>query len=259
MNKVVSAVQNLYNECGITDPLELPIETIISSKNILIKEEQIDGAEGRIIMKEHFGIITINSSIDFYPKKRFILAHELGHFELHRHFKKGFSDNDETLNHSSQPYFSQEEIEANEFAAEFLMPSELFAKECKGKVFSHKVIEYLADKFQVSKTATILKFVKNGNHPVFVVCCQGNKMKWFNKSDDWRYYSQFSKGLSPPSGSVACEVFQKGFSDYREKESQQIWKSDWFIMRDDEVDSKFYEYCLFVPYLNYMISVIWEK
>jgi Zn-dependent peptidase ImmA (M78 family) len=261
MSKAIAAVKKLYYECGITDPLELPIETIISSKNILIKEELIDGADGRILMNEDSGVITLNSAIEFYPRKRFILAHELGHFELHRHLKKGFSDNDETLNHSSQPYFIQEEVEANEFAAEFLMPTELFATECFKKVFNHTVIENIAERFQVSKTAAILKFVKkdNGNHPVFIMCCQDNQMKWFKKSDDWRYYSLFKKGLPPPSGSVAYEVFKKGISYYGDEATQQIWKSDWFEMKDDEPDSKFYEYCMFVPSFNYMISVIWEK
>lgn len=261
MSKAVNAVKKLYNECGIKDPLELSIETIVASKNILIKEEEIDGADGRILMNEDSGVITLNSSIEFYPKKRFILAHELGHFELHRHLKRGFTDNDETLNHSHQPYFSQEEVEANEFAAEFLMPTEMFANECNGKVFNHKVIEHLATKFNVSKTAAILKFVmkNNGNHPIFVVCCQDNKMKWYKKSYDWLYYSHFRKELPPPSGSVAFEVFKKGISYYGEDASQQIWKSDWFEMNDDESDSKFYEYCLFVTSLNYMISVIWEK
>lgn len=261
MSKAVAAVKKLYYECGIADPLDLSIETIIGSKNILIKEEEIDGADGRILMKEDSGVITLNSAIDFYPKKRFILAHELGHFELHRHLKKGFSDNDETLNHSYQNYFNQEEVEANEFAAEFLMPTELFAKECFKKVFNHKVIEHLATRFQVSKTAAILKFAKkdNGNHPVFIVCCQDNKMKWFKPSYDWRYFSFFKKDLPPPSGSVAFEVFKRGISYYGEDATQQIWKSDWFDMKEDEDDSKFYEYCLFVPSLNYMISVIWEK
>jgi len=261
MSKAISAVKKIYDECGITDPLQLPIEVIINSKNIIIKEEEIDGAEGRILMTENSGIITLNSSIDFEPKKRFILAHELGHFELHRHLKKGFSDNDETLNHSYQKNFSSEEVEANEFAAEFLMPTELFSKECKNQVFSHKVIEHLANRFQVSKTAAILKFVKkdNGNHPVFVVCCQDNKMKWFKKSDDFYYYSLFQRNLPPPTGTVAFEVFKKGIYYYGEEGTQQIWKSDWFEMKDDEPESKFFEYCLYVKSLNYMISVIWEK
>lgn len=99
---------------------------------------------------------------------------------MHLYKKNGFTDNDETQNHSSQPFLSQEDVEANEFAAEFLMPTEMFAKECKGKVFNHKVIEHLAAKFEVSKTAAILKLVKKGNdnHPIFVLCCQDNKMKW---------------------------------------------------------------------------------
>lgn len=160
MTKVITTVKKIYDECGISDPLQLPIEVIINSKNIIIKEEKIDGAEGRILMKDNSGIITINSSIDIPAKKRFILAHELGHFELHRHLNKGYSDNDETLNHSYQINFSLEEVEANEFASEFLMPTELFYSECKGKVFNHKVIDHLANRFQVSKTATILKFVK---------------------------------------------------------------------------------------------------
>jgi Zn-dependent peptidase ImmA (M78 family) len=261
MIKAIAAVKKVYDECGVTDPLQLPIEVIIGSKNILIKEEEIDGADGRILMTGNSGVITLNSKIDFAPKKRFILAHELGHFEMHRHLKKGFSDNDETLNHSYQTNFNAEEVEANEFAAEFLMPTELFSKECHKKVFSHKVIEHLATRFQVSKTATILKFVKkdNGNHPIFVVCCQDNKMKWFKMSHDWRHYSLFQKGAPPPDGTVANEVFKKGISYYGEEASQQIWKADWFVTKDDEEEIKFFEYCLFVPSLNYMISVIWEK
>lgn len=261
MNRAIAAAKRVYVECGITDPLQLPISVIINSKNIIIKEEEIDGADGRILMNKHSGIITVNSSIEYPPKKRFILAHELGHFELHRQIKYGFSDNDETLNHSYQNNFSLEEVEANEFAAEFLMPTNLFNFECRGKVFSHKVIEHLANRFQVSKSAAILKFVKkdNGNHPIFIVCCQDNKMKWFKKSDDWRYYSLFKRGLPPPPGTVADEVFKKGISYFGEEATQQIWKCDWFIMKDDEVNSKFFEYCLFVPSLNYLISVIWEK
>lgn len=260
MSKAIAAVKAIYNDCGITDPLELTIEEIIHSKNILIKVEAIEGADGRILMRDNSAIITINSDIDFNPKKRFILAHELGHFELHRFSRKLYNDNDETLNHSYQKYFSIEEVEANEFASEFLMPTKLFHAECIGKVFNPTIFNHLANRFQVSKTAAILKYAMkdNGNHPIFIVCCQNNKMKWFKMSHDWKYYSLFSKGLSPPTGSIAYEVFQNGMSNYND-EYNIIWKSDWFVLKKDEPDSEFFEYCFFVPILNYMISVIWEK
>lgn len=259
--KAIAAAKRIYDDCGIVDPMQLPLETVINSRNIIIKEEEIEGADGRILMNEDSGIITINSKISIPTKKRFILAHELGHFELHRNKQKGFNDTDETLNHWYHHSYSTEEIEANEFAAEYLMPSDIFRHECEGKSFNHEVIGYLANRFQVSKTAAILKFVKtnNGNHPVFVVCCQNNKMKWFKRSDDFYHYSLFDSNLEPPTGTVAYEVFQKGIGYYGEEGTQQIWKSDWFKMKDDEPDSEFFEYCLFVKSYNYMISVIWEK
>jgi Zn-dependent peptidase ImmA (M78 family) len=256
-----AAVIKVYDECGITDPFQLPLETIITSKNIIIKEEKIEGAEGRIVMTKNSGIITLNSDIDLPGKKRFILAHELGHFEMHRNLSTGFNETDQSLNHWYHKKLNPLEVEANEFAAEFLMPTELFQNECKGKIFNHKVIAHLANRFQVSKTAAILKFVKkdNGNHPIFVVCCQDNKMKWFKKSDDFYHYSLFESNLPPPPGSVSHEVFEKGIAYYGEESTQPIWKSDWFVMKDDEPESAFFEYCLFVKSFNYMISVIWER
>lgn len=258
LSKAVLAVKRLYEECGLIDPLDLSLETILNSKNIILKEEEMDGADGRIIMKENSAVITVNSKIDFVNKKRFAAVHELGHFELHKKNKNIYNDTEETFDQWYQTNFSAEEIEANEFAAEFLMPSEIFQRECKGKKFGPDVIEYLSNRFQVSKTAATLRFAKYGNYPVFVVNCKDNKMKWFKKSDDWHYYSLFEKDLPPPSGTVAYEVFTKRTIYPRNELKQDIWKSDWFVMKSGERDTKFYEYCLFVPSFNYSLSVIWE-
>src|SRR5689334_5578831 len=85
------------------------------------------------------------------------------------------------------------EEEANDFAAEFLMPSEIFYEEFRHKKFSPKVIANLAERFQTSKTATILKFVKRGYHPVVIVYCKNNKMQWWKASHDFKYFLEFKK------------------------------------------------------------------
>jgi len=259
ISKATIEVQKLFDECGITDPLEIPIETIVSSKNLLLKEEKLDGCEGRIIMKGDSGIITINSNIESIIKKRFAIAHELGHFILHRNKNIVFNDNEEVFLNWYQEKFSKEEIEANEFAAEFLMPTSLFQKECSGKKFGPNIIDSLANRFQVSKTAAILRFVKCGNHPVCVVYCRDNKIKWFKSSEDFKYFLEFQRNAPPPEDSVAFELFTSANKYFGDERKQQIWKSTWLRMRDDEENTKFYEFCLFAKSYNYSLSIIWEN
>jgi hypothetical protein len=175
---------------------------------------------------------------------------------MHRKLVPIFIDTEEDLINWYKA--GPQEMAANEFASEFLMPSELFAKECERKKFSPSVIEHLASRFKVSKSAAILKFVKRGNHPVFIVYCKDNKMRWWKKSDDFLYYSKFESDTEPPAGTVAYELFTTNKVYFGDEKKQDIWKSDWFEMKDDEHDKRFYEYCLYVKSYNYTISVIWE-
>jgi len=256
--KAEIAAQRILDECGITEPLQLELEVILTSKNLIVKEEEMEGADGRIVMGENGGVVTINSQISIPAKKRFVLAHELGHFELHRTKSRIFNDDDDTLNRWYEKNSSSEETEANEFAAEFLMPSDIFYGECKGKKFSPVVIENLATRFQVSKTAAILRFVKQGNHPICVVYCKDNRMKWWKKSEDFRYFLNFNYNQKPPANSVAYEIFTTPNRYYGDEQQQKILKSTWFELKRDERDTIFYEFCLFASSYNYTLSVLWE-
>jgi len=257
-SKAELKAKEVLDACGLTDPTEEMLPRIIMGRKAFYEERPLDGKEGEIVSVGGRSIITINSAIQFETKKRFAAAHELGHYEMHKDIKPIFSDTEEDLMnwYRGGPH----EVEANEFASEFLMPSEVFYGECARKKFEPKVIEHLANRFQVSKTATILKFVKRGNHPVFVVYCKDGKMKWWKKSDDFYHFSLFQYDAPPPTSSVAFEVFSRKRSYYGEEAKQDIWKSDWFQIKSDrDTDSRFYEYCLFAGSYNYTLSVIWEK
>lgn len=79
-------------------------------------------------------------------------------------------------------------------------------------------------------------------------------------TEDFRYFLQFEKGNPPPTGSVAYELFTTNKTYTGDESKQDIWKSDWLrVKNEDEADSKFFEYCLFVRSYNYSISVIWGK
>ena len=71
----------------IKDIYQLDIMSIVGYKEIPVIEKEIKNAEARLQQVEDSGIITINNKISEEGQKRFALAHELGHFELHRGIK----------------------------------------------------------------------------------------------------------------------------------------------------------------------------
>lgn len=255
--KAELVAKKVLNECGLDSPTELPMNEIILGRKAFYEEVPLHGKEGEIVSVGNKSIIQVNSNIQFEAKKRFAAAHELGHYEMHRNLRPIFSDTEEDLMNWYKA--GPQEVEANEFAAEFLMPSEKFHKECERKKFGPDVIAHLANYFLVSKTAAILRFVKRGNHPVFIVYCKDNKMKWWKKSDDFYHYSLFESNEPPPTGSVAYELFTTKKVYTGDELKQQVWKGDWFKLKNDEEETPFFEYCLFAKSYNYSISVIWEK
>lgn len=256
-SKAEIAARIVLDNCGIDDPTSVSLKTIILSQKAFYEEVSLDGKEGEIVSVGGRSIISVNANIAYEGKKRFATAHELGHFIMHRNILPVFCDTEEQL----MSWYSggSHEQEANQFASEFLMPSHIFYKECEKKRFGPDVIDHLASRFLVSKTAAILKFVERGNHPVFIVYCKDGLMKWWKKSKDFYHFCKFRRDAPPPSGTVASEIFAKQKIYVGDEAKQDIWKSDWFELKDDEADSRFFEYCLYAPSYNFTISVIWEK
>jgi Zn-dependent peptidase ImmA (M78 family) len=115
---------------------------------------------GMIYVKDGVPIIGVNS-LHHPNRQRFTIAHELGHLELHRqmitssvHVDKNFP----ALMRDPKSATGTEllEIQANQFAAELLMPRTLIDQALAGNQFDiddDGPIEELAKKFRVSKQA----------------------------------------------------------------------------------------------------------
>lgn len=95
-------------------------------------------------------------------RRRFTIAHELGHLLLHKdeklhideRFPIGFRDGVSSLAEDDN------EIEANQFASELLMPLEFLAKDLKDlslDMESEEAIAELANRYQVSLQAMTIR------------------------------------------------------------------------------------------------------
>jgi Zn-dependent peptidase ImmA (M78 family) len=97
-------------------------------------------------------------------RKRFTVAHELGHLLLHGYTSPHADRRLMLRDARSSEGSTFEEIEANQFAAELLMPRELVLKEAKGVSVEYEMdaaseekldnlVDALAGKFKVSSHA----------------------------------------------------------------------------------------------------------
>ncbi|WP_430404254.1 ImmA/IrrE family metallo-endopeptidase [Fluviicola sp.] len=258
MSKGKIAAQKLMNECGIDDPTEFPLDLIAFGRGATIIEKPLGNSEGRIVFGKKKTIITINSDIHYPSKKRFVLAHEIGHLEMHRNQPLIHNDTDATLEYFKS---GNQETEANEFASELLMPESLFKKECKGKKFGPDLIRSLAERFQTSITSVAYRYFEIGDHPICLFYTLNNKVQYWKRPDNYPYFIIDRTKLAPPDDSVAAEFFDKQKIYPKEQSKQQIWKSTWFVLHDRENDNdfKFYEYCIITPAYNTVLSIVWEE
>lgn len=245
-------------ECGIDDPTEFPLDLIVFGRGATLIEKPLSNSEGRIVFGARKAIITINSEIEYPGKKRFVIAHELGHYEMHRNLIVMHNDTDATLEFFKS---GDQEAEANQFASELLMPEALFKKECKGKKFSPDLLRTLAEKFQTSITSVAYRYFKLGDHPICLFYSFNNQVKYWMRPDEYPHFVIDRKRLPPPEDSVAAEFFKDGKIYKKEDSKQQIWKSTWFELKHWENDSdfKFYEYCIVTPKYKTVLSIVWEE
>ncbi len=252
-NNPVIAARETLNCLGWTKPGDLELEEMVFALGANLKETKLEGSEGRIIMDKSSAIISVDSSIRIPGKRNFVIAHEIGHFRLHRFNSKLFSDTDKTLSdwHNKEAV----ENEANIFATEFLMPTHLFHEKINHKRLSLDLIIKTAEYFRVSYTACALRYIRLGDYPSMVVYSENSTIRWKQCSDDFpfqflRLYEKvpvytvagdFFVGNGIEEKPVKVDVIQWFPEDF---EAQQ--KSDWQI----------YEQCFQVAD-NGVISVLW--
>src|SRR3989344_6302879 len=75
--------REIIRSLNIENASDIDIEAIAMERGAIVIEGHLKGADGRLSVLGSRGLITVKHEIREFRKKRFIIAHELGHFELH--------------------------------------------------------------------------------------------------------------------------------------------------------------------------------
>jgi Zn-dependent peptidase ImmA (M78 family) len=166
-------VMQLLSEAGITDA-PVDVESIARSLGADVNYSPADDSlSGFLLRNEETGTAVIGVNSEQHPlRQRFTVAHELGHYLLHANERvhvdrreAGFQV--KLRNETSSAGTDVEEMEANLFAAQLLMPAEFLRRDLAGyeslDVFEDDpLINYLKDKYQVSIRALTIRLTRLG-------------------------------------------------------------------------------------------------
>lgn len=157
-SEAMSAAQELLKQFAV-DALPVPIERIARSLGIHLEYAALDDElSGLAYVRDDVPIIGINM-LHAPNRQRFTLAHELAHIQLHRseleeavHVDRGPLRRDALAAEGVDPI----EIEANTFAAEFLMPTQMLVSALETNpvdLEDDKAVSAIAKRFSVSDAA----------------------------------------------------------------------------------------------------------
>lgn len=169
ISKIEQRAEDIIEESGFTE-LPIKVEKIAEKLSIRIKKSPSDEFSGLLIFRDSgkSALIALNSE-EPETRQRFTVAHEIGHFLLHksheafvdflpshRRNKTSIHGSEELSKEEIQYLQSPKEKEANAFAAALLMPRNTLIKDLKkykSTVLTEVDILTLASKYNVSEDA----------------------------------------------------------------------------------------------------------
>lgn len=214
--------RGVLRELGITDPEEIDVALIAAEYNAFVQEMPLSGTDGMMVRKNDKAIITVRSTIPESGKKRFVIAHELGHVLMHKDTRQAdlcTAGEVDKLSYSK----SKEELEANYFAAELLMPDPMFTAAIDHSIdpaFSE--IGRLANKFNTTLSATAIQYVKYNSEPCAFIISKDLMNPWFFCTENFGF--QLERRKKVHAYTCAHEVVKTGARIYRDsKISAGTW------------------------------------
>jgi Zn-dependent peptidase ImmA (M78 family) len=161
MKNIMGRVQQLLVSASVHEP-PVPVERLAREAGAVVSYQPFDAEDisGLLYRAEHASpVIGVNSN-NAKVRQRFTIAHELGHLLLQdgqalileRHLQVNFRDK------TSSTASNQDEIEANQFAAELLMPREFLERGLESLLAGRPLtdsdlVRKLAVRFEVSQQA----------------------------------------------------------------------------------------------------------
>ena len=171
-NEIAPSSRNPYDLCK-----ELEVE-VINNREL--------HKDAYFICQEGLKLIFVNSCIKNRHRRKFVTAHEIGHYFLHQDELYCCNNISEiNLSSSIKVNSSSQEYEANTFASEYVLPTSLLQEKLPNREIHFSDIFTIANEFDVSVTLTAMKSIQcSKTESESLLCYENNRLKWFAFSNN---------------------------------------------------------------------------
>jgi Zn-dependent peptidase ImmA (M78 family) len=218
-----------------------------------IQEVDAEGFEGSLVraLDGPKGIVVLKQSIRENSRKRFTIAHEIGHYLIpgHRTLENVCTSD---MVESWRKGLGRPELEANEFAVELLLPARLVREPLRLNDPSLHTISEVAGQFETSLTATTLRFIGLTDLPCVAIWSAERTAKWYRRSEGFPLY--LSKEALPCDGSFAYRLFQGGSAP---NDFAEVSPESWLDRRDTDKVVRVLEHSVRLPYYDAVLTLLW--
>jgi Zn-dependent peptidase ImmA (M78 family) len=253
-SKVLATAQasRLWKLYGFEEPDDLELEDLAYAMGIVVMDGPLEGADAWLVRKGKSGIIRVSDSIREPGRRRFGIAHEMGHWSLHEKISQLLACTSEDM--ISQYKSSAPELEANYFAAELLMPRHLFSRCVANVPPTSALVNDLAAKFRTTRTATAIRIADVSSDYFAVIASKDGVIQWWQATEALREKIWIDVGGPVPRYSVAAQFFRgETLPTNPEKVELDGWISENRGLYDDYV----FEDVIPMPTYGLVLSLVW--
>lgn len=241
----------LRAELGIAPKAEL--DQLAAQLGLTIVEVDSQSFEGALLRssRDLSGRILVRRGIRESGRRRFTVAHEIGHYILHVDQQIPCSPRVIEGWREGQP---TPEREADTFASELLLPTTETVQCVNRRWPSMEVVADVAEHFGTSLMAAGRKFCDVASQACAVVWSSQRKIRWFHGSPTFAHFIEVGKEID--FDSVAYRAYEsKPIPAEMEEIPADAWiKSSW--LREDAVVS---EQTIPMPSYEGCLSLIWVR
>ena len=241
----------LIERLGVRGKPDLP--AIASRFRLKIREVDSEGFDGALVRVpgQRGGIIAVKASIPETTRKRFTIAHVIGHFVAggNKSLQVCWPTTIETWDSALQ----KPEVEANEFAVELLLPTKHVRSMLVQAFPDFPAIRRTAREYETSLTTTVRKFLRLTEHACAMVWSKGGEIVWSKCSETFTL--PIRRGKLDPS-TRAAELFLHN-SQQEEPEFEQRPSRLWLKAHGKEAVTRIQECSVLMPNYDSVLTLLW--